>query len=49
MLISNTLKTLKKLVVYFTNLFRQDLETEETNRLTRKSNSKKQSVKLDNP
>ena len=48
MLISNTLKTLKKLAIYFTNLFRQDLETEETNRLTRKSNSKKQSVELDN-
>ena len=36
MLISNTLKTLVKLVVYFTDLFRQDLETEANNQTNRK-------------
>ena len=37
-----------KIVVAFDKLFRQSIETEETDRLTHKGNSKKQSVTLDN-
>ena len=37
------------LVVALNKIVGQAIETEETNRLTRKGNSKKQSVKLDNP